>query len=230
MITRLAEYLKHKNISTRSFEMTIGASDGMIRKAINTNKDIQSKWLYNISENYPDLNLQWLITGKGKMLKSELPQINSSGNLIPFYDDVITVGGMNSISAAVDGHMPASEFIDAGDWFRDATAAIRHYGESMQEYPSGCILALKKINNKGMIVWGKNYCIETGDFRITKRLQHGDDHDTYVMAYSTNRETYPDGRLIHEPVKIPTDEINNLFLVLGCVIKEQSSGAVYIKQ
>lgn len=229
MITRLAEYLKYKDISTRSFEIKIGASDGMIRKAINTNKDIQSKWLYNISENYPDLNLQWLITGKGEMLKSEsaVASISENKNVIPYYDDVASIGGVNSISASLDGAMP-SEYIDAGDWFRGATAAIRHYGDSMIEYPSGCVLALKRVNDRRLIINGRNYVIETSEFRITKQLQ--DDGVEYIMAYSSNRETYPDGRQIHAPIRIPKDTIKSIDLVLGCVIKEQSSGAVYIKQ
>lgn len=228
VIERVRKYLVYKKITRYRFYKDLGFSNGLLNKDGNLGSDKCEK----ILSYYRDINPQWLLTGEPPMLKSEIAPVQKleDKNLIPFYDDVVTMGGMNSISATVDGHMSASEFIDAGDWFRDATAAIRHYGESMQEYPSGCILALKKINNKGMIVWGKNYCIETSDFRITKRLQHGDEHDTYVMAYSTNRETYPDGRLIHEPVKIPTAEISNLFLVLGCVIKEQSGGAVYIKQ
>lgn len=149
--------------------------------------------------------------------------------LIPFYEDVSTVGGVNAMSADVDSAPAVSEWIDAGDWFRDATAAIQHYGDSMLEYPSGCILALKKVEDIRLLLWGKNYCIETDEYRITKQLQPGEDKNT-LLAYSSNRETYPDGRLIHAPVQIPLESIRAIFSVLGCVIKEYNSGAMYIKK
>ena len=150
-------------------------------------------------------------------------------HLIPYFDDVTTIGGSNSISAAVDGCMPASEYIDAGDWFHEAMAAIRHYGDSMVEYPSGCILAIKRVEDMRLILWGRNYVVETTEFRITKRLQKGTDDTTFV-AYSSNTETYPDGRQIHEPKVIPLDTVRSIWLVLGYVVKEFSSGAVFIQQ
>lgn len=148
--------------------------------------------------------------------------------LIPFYDDVASIGGVNTISAVVDGSMPPSEYIDAGDWFHEASAAIRHYGDSMTEYPSGCILAIKKVEDMRLILWGRDYVIETDEFRITKRLQRGTDSST-IVACSSNTDTYPDGRLIHEPVVIPLESIRGLWLVLGHVVKQFSSGAVYIR-
>lgn len=175
-------------------------------------------------------NLHWLLTGEGDMLiDNEDYTDNSSGkkNLIPFYDDVSTIGGVNTMSASMEGRMPSNEFIDAGDWFIGATAAIRHYGDSMNEYPSGCILALKEIHDKRQIVWGRNYCVETDEMRVTKRLQAGSDE--YLMAYSTNTETYPDGHLVHEPFPIYKETIRRIFMVIGCVIKEYSTGPVMIK-
>lgn len=70
MITRLAKYIVYKDISVRSFEMTIGASDGMIRRAIKNFTDIQCKWLTEIADNYHDISIDWLVTGKGQMIKS----------------------------------------------------------------------------------------------------------------------------------------------------------------
>jgi hypothetical protein len=69
MIKRLSYFIETSGISVRSFEQKISASDGMIRRAINNNTDIQSKWLINIAENYPQLNIEWLLTGVGDMLK-----------------------------------------------------------------------------------------------------------------------------------------------------------------
>ena len=73
MIERISQFIQNQGISVRSFEQSISASDGMIRRAINNKTDIQSKWLSVIADNYPHLNLEWLITGRGSMLK-ETPQ------------------------------------------------------------------------------------------------------------------------------------------------------------
>ena len=147
---------------------------------------------------------------------------------IPFYDDVATIGGCNHLVADVSAIGGISEWIDAGDWFPEATAAIRHYGDSMLEYPSGSILALKRVEDWRLIIWGKNYVIETTEFRITKRLQYGG--EDFVLAYSSNQETYPDGKLIHSPIKIPKETIRHIHLVLGCVTKEFSNGPIKIKK
>lgn len=117
-----------------------------------------------------------------------------------------------------------SEWIDVGDLFQDATSAVRHYGDSMIEYPSGSILILKQVVDPSIIVWGRNYYIETKDLGITKRLQDGGkDH---VIGYSSNEKKSPDGRLVHEPVKIPKKSIQRISLVLGCVTNEFSRSAI----
>ena len=151
--------------------------------------------------------------------------ISESNNKIPVYD-VATIGGYNDVVANVNNSGHISEWIDAGDWFPEATSAIHHYGDSMVEYPSGSILALKRVNDPSLILNGRNYVIETVDFRVTKQLQ--DDGGDYITAYSTNKETYPDGHLIHSPIRIPKESIRHIDLVLGCVTKEYSNGAIPI--
>lgn len=73
---------------------------------------------------------------------------------------------------------------------------------------------------------GKNYVIETDEYRITKRLQRSKDPKC-ITAYSTNEETYQDGTLIHQPIDIPKSAIRRLALVLGYVVKEHSSAQLY---
>ena len=175
------------------------------------------------------ISLDWLITGKGSMLKESTPTPQvPERKRIPLYDDVSTIGGLNDNIANTSDTPSPSEWIDAGDWFPEATAAIRHYGDSMVEYPSGSILALKRVNDQRLILNGRNYVIETTEFRVTKQLQY--DGGDYIMAYSSNRETYPDGRLIHAPIKIPTETVRHIDLVLGCVTKEYSNGAIAIRK
>lgn len=177
-----------------------------------------------IIEKFPEVNYAWLLTGEGDMLKNKLPK--EEPNLVPLYDDVATFGG-NVNASEMHSVTNPTEYIDTGSWFGQTkiTSAIRHYGDSMVEYPNGCILALKEINDFDNVVYGRNYVIETSEIRVTKRVQSGK-NDEYVTAYSTNTETYPDGRQIHEPFPIRKSNINRISLVIGRIVKEHSSGDV----
>lgn len=224
---RLRKYIEVKSLTPKQFEQISGLSNGSFSKlSDNTRRSTVNR----ISIAFPDLNTSWLLTGEGEMLKQkeEVKEDHSSQikKKIPFYDDVATIGGTNHLVANDNPEAIPSEWIDAGDWFPEATAAIRHYGDSMIEYPSGSILALKRVNDHRLIIWGRNYSIETTEFRITKRLQDGG--DDYIMAYSSNVSTNPDGTLIHSPIRIPKDTIRHIDLVLGCVTKEYSNGPIKI--
>lgn len=213
---RLIQFIEYLGLSKNRFEEVCGLSK---RYVSNISVSIQPDKIKKISLNFPQLNTGWLLTGEGSMLKGEFRK------KIPLYD-VESIGGHNDVVADTDtpaGHI--AEWIDAGDWFPGATAAIRHYGDSMVEYPSGSILALKRVEDTSLLINGRNYVIETSEFRITKQLQ--DDGDC-IMAYSSNRETYPDGRQIHAPIRIPKTAIRHIDLVLGCVLKEYSNGPIPI--
>lgn len=207
-IEKVAEYY---GISMLALSKRIGRKDAQVFYDMKSGKvqGISSNLLEKFKESLPEINMVWLQTGEGNMLAKRK---------IPLYDDP-TIGGVNELAANVDDSARPTEWIDAGDWFPTATSAIHHYGESMVEYPSGCILALKRVNDPTLLINGENYVIETDEFRVTKQIQ--DDGD-FITAYSTNRETYPDGRLIHAPFQIPKDRIRHLDLVLGCVIRKFS--------
>ncbi len=224
---RILQYIEHKGITKYKFSKNLGVSNAFLDKP----REITTDKYANILEYYPDINPEWLLTGQGEMLKvDKLEAKEEPKNLIPFYDDVVTIGGNNNAIADTSGVSTPSDYIDAGDWFSGVTAAIRHYGDSMSEYPNGCILALRQLHDSNSIVWGRNYVVETSEIRVTKRLQTCKGDDECVMAYSTNTETYPDGQLVHEPFKIRKEDIRRVFMVLGRVVKEYSSDPVFTLQ
>ncbi len=239
VVSRIKELMSYYSINSLTLSKELGykSSEKISRLFRDGGAKPSYDIIYDISNKF-EINTDWLITGRGSMLKNEplsstdnheadLPEIQSTKrNRIPLYDDVSTIGGINNCIATLDPSNP-SEWIDAGDWFPEATAAIRHYGDSMIEYPSGSILALKRVNDARLIMNGRNYVIETTEYRVTKQLQ---DKGDYFMAYSTNRETYPDGSQIHAPFPVPKDAIRHIDLVLGCVMKEYSNGAIQIRK
>ncbi|WP_377084715.1 peptidase S24 [Riemerella anatipestifer] len=222
---RVVQFIEYKGISKYKFCKDLGFSNKFLDNSSNMGTDKACKILHY----FPEINPEWLLTGKGEMIKSKQGgEVEKSKNLIPFYDDVATVGGTDLVADTYNAVSVATDYIDAGDWFPSATAAIRHYGTSMIEYPNGCILALKQIYDTNSLVWGRNYVIETDEIRVTKRMQTCKTDDECIMAYSTNTETYPDGQLVHEPFKIRKENIRRIFLVLGRVVKEYSSDPVFV--
>lgn len=68
ILDRILEVADYKGIKISALERSIGASEGVIRHAIRKKTDIQGKWLSKISENYPDISPEWLLTGRGNMV------------------------------------------------------------------------------------------------------------------------------------------------------------------
>ena len=61
----------NEGITIGALERAIGASKGVLSRAINNGTDIQAKWLQIIVENYPRYSADWLLSGKGDMLRNK---------------------------------------------------------------------------------------------------------------------------------------------------------------
>lgn len=70
ILTNFSIIAKNEAISISALEMKIGASKGVLSRALKNNTDIQVKWLIALVENYPDYNTEWILTGKGPMLRN----------------------------------------------------------------------------------------------------------------------------------------------------------------
>lgn len=214
---RLNQFINSLGISTYEFEKQCGISGGTVSRL--TSKSYK-RTFGRIANAFPLLNIDWLMTGEGEMLNESdhSTGMKSNERLIPFYD-VDTTGGYNGyVSSSDEGELVG--YIAPGGWFDGReTAAIRHVGDSMKEYPNGCILAVKKVYDRHLLVYGKNYVIETREYRITKRVQKGSTPDTLTL-YSSNTEKYEDGRLIHEPFEVDLADIINIFSILGYIVND----------
>lgn len=75
---RLKEFLSSQKVGRNKFEELIGVSIGYLStKSVTITSDVIEKTVVA----YPNLNLEWLITGKGSMLKSkEVATIENEGN------------------------------------------------------------------------------------------------------------------------------------------------------
>ncbi|MBE8720166.1 hypothetical protein [Sphingobacterium pedocola] len=69
VLKRIKVISDHEGISVTALEAAIGASKGVFSRALANGTDIQSKWLVKIIENYPQYSSEWLLSGKGEMLR-----------------------------------------------------------------------------------------------------------------------------------------------------------------
>ena len=70
ILDRIEQFAEKQGIKIGALEKKIGASKGVLSRAIAQKTDIQSKWLSKLVENFPQIDANWLLTGEGSMYRS----------------------------------------------------------------------------------------------------------------------------------------------------------------
>lgn len=208
---RVIKYLEIKGISKYKFYQTTGLSNGFLDKS----GSIGSEKCEIIISHYPDLNIEWLITGKGGMIRKEnsntvsepAEKYNKTNKGLPLIP-------INAMAGIGDGEKAAlileCEHYFVPDFQKKADFLIRISGTSMSpKYYNGDVVACKKIPVKTFIQWGKVYVMDTIQGALCKRLFESAKGETFVRVVSDN-EKYP-------PFDMPTKEIRNLAIVIGVI-------------
>lgn len=79
------QFIEHAGLSARQFDLSIGASNGYTLRMNKNKASVGSDVIENIIRAYPDLNVEWLLTGEGKMLKSEMEEEPLEFDKLPPY-------------------------------------------------------------------------------------------------------------------------------------------------
>lgn len=172
-IQRIGEFIENQGLSIRAFEQTISASNGLIRKAIANNTDIQSKWLSLIVENYPQLNTGWLLTGLGSMLKEDKPiqHTTSSITLVAKDEDSVRIPVVD-ISVAAGYGCYNDDYIDEVDCISLPTSMIKDSKVYLCVRVKGQSMAPSILDSGYLII------------RKIDRSEWGDIRDGYVYVVS----------------------------------------------
>lgn len=220
ILSRIKELADHEGITIASIERTIGASRGVISKAIMKGTDIQSKWLELICEKYPQYSPTWLITGNGPMMTrdNEVPSchpyddakiIAPSGPVITELRPRIPIdAAAGALSFAIDSiSVRDCEMLPLIPRFPKYDFTIIAKGDSMTpEISSGDELACRFIDQSGFIQWGRPHVLDTAQGVVVKRIFEQDDK---VICRSANRD-YPD-------FTVPKEDIYHIALVVGLI-------------
>lgn len=86
-IHRVMQLVKALDLSARQFDLSLGTSNGYILRMTKNNASIGTDVIERIKEVYPQVNLIWLLTGKGDMfIKEEIPKTRSAEEIKAFID------------------------------------------------------------------------------------------------------------------------------------------------
>ena len=204
VLDRIAQIAERERISIGKLERIIGASKGVLSRAISNKSDIQSKWISRIVENYPQYSGDWLLTGNGEPEKISVSSVNVQEEFslrtdrkievqdIPLYDMSATAGLVaifNDRNIRPEDHLriPNLPQVDGAIYVR---------GESMMPLlKSGDIIIYKKLElSLDSILWGQIYLlsfIAGGDtFTVVKYVQKAD-QPGYIRLVSHNEQFQP---------------------------------------
>ena len=73
MIDRFDLYMKYKRLNDNQVSKQLGLTNGVIGKSRKEGRDLSARVLELIENYYTDLNISWLRTGEGEMLKPQPP-------------------------------------------------------------------------------------------------------------------------------------------------------------
>lgn len=222
ILSRIQEIASNEGITIGAMERTIGASKGVLSRAINNGTDIQAKWLSIIVENYPQYSTGWLLTGTGSMLKDDLKGIQTADEANPStlpttsmnpsvgtpYYDVDFIGGFDEVFNS-QVNIPATNIVIRG--FEKASLWCNVTGHSMEpKINHGDIIALHQCTLND-IQYGEIYAVVLDTIRTIKILRRSPDPDKLrFIPINTND---------YDEQEFDKSRIINVFEVIGSISK-----------
>lgn len=216
-LTRIKEYIDFKGVNNSTFEKEVGMSNGSFASQLKNNKTIGVDKLENILKIYSEINPEWLLTGKGSMLKKDVLDLGAESigwavqkkgiPMLPF--DAFAGIGDSTVQGINFDIIEERYVIPLFDGIKiDFMIPVR--GSSMYpKYSSGDVVACRLINELLFVQWNKVYVLDSkSQGVIMKRLLKGEDNDR-VICRSDNKE-YGD-------FQVPMTDIRSIALVVGVI-------------
>ena len=201
---RLVEFIRHNNMSIREFERHCGFSNGVVG-ALKDNLTEDRRKV--IVEKFPTLNLYWLLTGGGSMLKEEKKYVEEVSP-IPYdnymeveYADLSTVagrlGGYNTATLPEMKRRLIPKEFDRGNYL-----VVRVDGDSMDDgtsisIPDGTEILIKEYHlQKGekLPIRGNLFVIVSTEGTVFKQIIEHNTEEGYIVCHSYNQK-YSDYRI-----------------------------------
>lgn len=209
---KLLEYGKIKNMNASKFCQYLGLSNGFFTRKSGITTDI----LEGILDKCADLNPDWLLTGKGEMLRNDpsAPHLQKSPNMagIPLVE-IEAVAGFGNADFAITEQDVKDYYIVPEFSLLHIDFMLKIRGSSMYpKYNSGDVVACTIIKERNFIQWNRCHIIATASQGILCKRLLPSERKGYIRAVSDNT-SYP-------PFEIPEEDITGIALVVGVVRME----------
>lgn len=210
-VERLHEYLRKNNIPPTRFEKEIGLSNGYLGVQLKRGSDLGETILNKIIDNCLEINPEWLLTGRGNMLRSdEKPEAIVAGENkgIPYYA-VDFLAGFDSV---YNDQTVAPNAMISFPNIKGAECWVDVSGKSMEPLISpGDVIAIREVKEwRKNILYGEVYAIVTEEYRTIKRIRRAPSKD-YITLVPEN----PD----YDSQDILAEDVRAVYQVLGCAKK-----------
>lgn len=209
---RVLQFIDYKGISKTIFLNETNIKRGFLDKD-KLSASVSDLLLEKIISTYPEIDLFWLITGKGNMLKEELPHesgskksIDSKCFPIPVYtlDEITNVkhplfNNKTAEPTLLIPHMP------------NCDAALYIHTDTM--YPilkTGDIVCYKRVTDMNYMYWGEMYVVD---------ISREEDENYLTLKYINKSELGDDyiSLLSHNPIYPPQDILKSNIKRMGLV-------------
>lgn len=226
-------YLANKGVTPYEFYKNSGVTRGILQQ----NNGISEENIARFLAFAPDINIEWLLTGRGNMLKGSEKDSSAEGKdknidkheqstisidlrtcaqQFPYTDNAvkgIPLIPLSAMAGAFTGDTSVMEYeceryvIPA---FKGADFLIQVKGDSMQPtYYSGDLVACERVPlNDIFFQWNKTYVLDTKQGPLIKRIMPGSDNE-HILIVSDNNN-YP-------PFELSKDQFYGVALVRGIV-------------
>ena len=172
--SRLKEFIQSQNLRVLAFEKSINASNGYVNSLT---KGISTKKYIIINQKYPNLNMDWLLTGVGTMLVSDkpstTPEITESTTMqIPLVNQYAQAGYLNGFGDQEwVGDLPKIPWILEDNPENFLSFEVR--GDSMDDASSESLIEgdLMLCKNLPQDYWSTKLLIHKWDFVIVHKEQ-----------------------------------------------------------
>jgi hypothetical protein len=182
-IERFIEYLDNKRIAPTRAEKDLGLGNGYIGKQRDRRGGIGSHIIEKIVEVYPDVDLNYLITGRKLSILNSKNNSITKNNGIPYYELLPASAG--DLTPFLSDAKPTS-YIDLPQ-ITDCIAVLPVYGSSMKGViEPGDLIAIKEVMSRIEFDPAMPYLIITNEHRMIKYLHLDEEDDTIVLAESVN--------------------------------------------
>jgi len=210
---RILHYIECKNIPKSKFYNDLGIKRGLL-DSDKLKASVTDVVIAKILAIYKDLNINWLLTGEGNMLRAESEKENIP---VAHPSDSPTEGipliPISAMAGAFTGEQTVLEYECERfvvPTFKGAEFLISVKGSSMYpKYNSGDIVACKRLPMDDIFFqWNKVYVLDTDQGPLIKRVKPGSDKE-HVLIVSDNEH--------YEPFELPLDRIYHVALVIGVI-------------